>query len=140
MPAADQQFTEGVKIHADHQTNGATVRIGKGDLPTSLPADSKGFKPRRGIVNLKLDHGTTPAPGARLTFSPPVTVRLRYTQGDLQHATNAGRTTPDFYYLDDNQWVLFANAQPVTDATPGFAGAVEVKISDWPGDPPIGIH
>ena len=138
MPAADKEFTEGVKVNADHQTNGATVRIGKGNLPASLPADSKGFRPRRGIINLKLDLGTTPASGTRLTFSPPVTVRLRYKQDDLSHATGAGKTVPDFYYLDGNQWVLFANAQPVTDTTPGFAGAVEVKISDWPGDPPIG--
>ena len=138
MPAANKEFPEGVKVDAEHQANNKTVRIDKGTLPAPLPSDSNGFKPRRGIINLKLDLGTTLAAGNRVNFAPPVTVRLRYKQDDLNHATGAGKTRPDFYYLDGNTWVPFSNAQPVTDSTPGFVGAVEVKISDWPGDPPIG--
>ena len=138
MPAVDKEFPEGVKVTADPQTSGATVRASKGDLPATIPV-SGGFKPYRLIINLKLDTGATPAPGQRVRFAPPVTFRLRYRADDLQRATSAGKAAPEFYYWDNNQWVGFANPQPAVDTTPGFVGAVEVKISDWPGDPPIGI-
>ncbi len=138
MPAVDKEFTEGVKVTADAQSSGATVRVSKGVLPATIP-QSGGFKPYRQVINLKLDTGTTPAPGQRVRFDPPVTLRLRYRADDLQRATNAGKALPVFYYWDNNQWVGFANPQPVLDTTPGFVGAVEVKISDWPGDPPVGV-
>jgi len=138
MAALDKEFPEGVKVKGDPQISKATVRVSKGNLSATIP-EANSFKPHRQIINLKLDFGTTLPAGQRVRFNPAITLRLRYTPDDLQRATAAQKTAPEFYYWDNNQWVRFANAQPVTDNTPGFAGAVEVTITDFPSDPPIGV-
>jgi len=138
-PAKKVDFeTEGVHIHLPELAKKVSARrLPFGEL-SKMPGEPGGFQPKRGVINFELFDEDAPQKG--LTKLPTeFTLRVRYTNADLEDARQTGRPLTLAYWYA-GKWVRFTTEkhrftlQP--DSTPGTGGYGVAYITDW-GDPPI---
>ena len=129
----NRTFPSGVTVSGPQPA----LRIRDDAIPAAIPRaqapDQDDFVPSRIIINLKLDLGTNLKPGDPIQFDPPVTVELPFTAAEANQARARGKNWPDVGWWNGRKWTRFTNVVSSTGSS------VTVAISDWRGDPPIGV-
>ncbi len=131
--------TEGVVVL--HPALGKPYEVQGLPMPSkaSLPAVAGGFDPFRLVINFKVVDHDHPRKTSH-TFKPPMEVRVRFTDDDLQQAAARGKPLR-LGYWDGTKWEYFTPAahdfKLKRKRHKKLAGWGYVKLSTW-GDPPKG--
>jgi hypothetical protein len=106
---------------------------------SDMPAAPGKFQPARLVINFGVveeDHDDIFV----TEFDPPIELRVRYTQGDLQRAQQDGQSLT-LAFWNGSEWVPFTQQKHQFRLEPsgqGQSGGLGVAtIRNW-GDPPVG--
>ena len=141
-PLSFRKYFKNEAVVVKYQQQARPIIVNRLPLPDpkSMPTVSGGFQPFRMVINLKVVEAK-PLNGIITHFDPPIEIRVRFTDADLNKA-KASNATLALGYWDGIRWVRCTPGAHLyhleLERTGRYAGWAVIKISHWT-DPTLAV-